>query len=197
MLLEEFTENGFRVEIRQDEDAPCPRTDEDNLWTFVCWHRRYTLGDKKETAWETAADFRRWWKPFAARGGLLRPLYLYDHGGITISTGDFGDPWDSGQVGWAFLTASARRKEYGGDPKAEEHALSVLKGEVETYAMYLEGRVYEYRIYEEDDDTTIVSSCGGIYGWSDDAAKEARDAIKHELLPKVDQALVAAISFLP
>jgi hypothetical protein len=194
MVIEKFTEDGFRVEISHDQDAPSPRED-DNLWTFVCWHRRYTLGDEKPSTWKTPDDFQRWWKPRAARG-LLRPLYLYDHGGITISTGDFSDPWDSGQIGWAFLTAANRRKEYGKDPNAEQHALSALKGEVETYAMYLEGRVYEYQIYKEGDDSP-VASCGDIYGWPDDAAKEARAAIKTELLPQVDQELVETLSFLP
>ena len=31
---------------------------------------------------------------------VILPLYLYDHSGITISTGPFSCPWDSGQVGW-------------------------------------------------------------------------------------------------
>jgi len=33
---------------------------------------------------------------------VILPLYLYDHGGITMSTGAFSCPWDSGQVGWIY-----------------------------------------------------------------------------------------------
>lgn len=33
---------------------------------------------------------------------LLMPLYLYDHSGITISTSEFCDPWDSGQIGFIY-----------------------------------------------------------------------------------------------
>ena len=33
---------------------------------------------------------------------VILPLYLYDHGGITMSTGAFSCSWDSGQVGWIY-----------------------------------------------------------------------------------------------
>ncbi len=33
---------------------------------------------------------------------VILPLYLYDHGGITMSTGPFSCRWDSGQVGWIY-----------------------------------------------------------------------------------------------
>ncbi len=33
---------------------------------------------------------------------VILPLYLYDHGGITMRTNPFSCPWDSGQVGWIY-----------------------------------------------------------------------------------------------
>ncbi len=33
---------------------------------------------------------------------VILPLYLYDHSGITMSTGAFSCRWDSGQVGWIY-----------------------------------------------------------------------------------------------
>jgi hypothetical protein len=36
------------------------------------------------------------------QGLVILPLYLYDHGGITISCSPFSCPWDSGQVGWIY-----------------------------------------------------------------------------------------------
>ena len=44
---------------------------------------------------------------------VLLPLYLYDHSGITMNTGGFSCPWDSGQVGWIFADGNAIRREYG------------------------------------------------------------------------------------
>ena len=40
-------------------------------------------------------------------------LYLYDHSGITMSTGSFCDSWDSGQVGFIYVTKEDIEKEYG------------------------------------------------------------------------------------
>jgi len=35
---------------------------------------------------------------------VILPLYLYDHGGITMNTGGFSCRWDSGQVGWIYAS---------------------------------------------------------------------------------------------
>ncbi|HOO12216.1 MAG TPA: hypothetical protein PK684_04600 [Bacillota bacterium] len=35
---------------------------------------------------------------------IILPLYLYDHGGITMRTNPFSCPWDSGQVGWIYAS---------------------------------------------------------------------------------------------
>lgn len=44
---------------------------------------------------------------------IILPLYLYDHGGITISTRPFSCPWDSGQVGYIYASKDKFRKETG------------------------------------------------------------------------------------
>jgi len=67
----------------------------------------------------------------------ILPLYLYDHSGITISTSPFGCNWDSGQVGWVFITNQTIKEEGIDESKVEEY----LKSEVETYDQYLTGEV--------------------------------------------------------
>ena len=39
------------------------------------------------------------------------PCYIYDHSGITISTGSFGCRWDNGQFGYIMITKEKARKE--------------------------------------------------------------------------------------
>ena len=72
---------------------------------------------------------------------LCRPLYLYDHGGITISAGAFSCPWDSGQVGWQYITDKALADEWNGD---EAKALKYMDATLETYDDYLRGNVHGY-----------------------------------------------------
>jgi hypothetical protein len=98
------------------------------------------------------------------------PLYLYDHSGITMSTGRFSCPWDSGQVGFIYVSKAKLRKEYGWKYVTEKRAQKIyeyLTGEVETYAQYLEGDVYGYVVEQYDsstDEWEEGDSCWGFYG---------------------------------
>ena len=107
---------------------------------------------------------------------VIRPLYLYDHSGITINTGGFSCPWDSGQVGYAVIDPDTLQKEWDGD---RDKALACLEAEVETYARYLEGQVYFIRILgpvdpeaeegleEESREEIEESGIGGFIGYPD------------------------------
>jgi hypothetical protein len=162
--IERFVRNGLRVSIFYDPDAESPRTTCDNLSTMVCKHRRYNLGDKD------AED-----PPEDALAVL--PLYLYDHSGLSISTGGFSDRWDSGQVGWAYVTAeSAKAMGCVGERwDLNEHGNRVLvgtwdraaleesiRGEVREYDDFLGGRTYGYTV--ETRSGEHVSSCWGYVG---------------------------------
>jgi len=99
-------------------------------------------------------------------GYVILPLYLYDHSGITMSTGSFGCPWDSGQVGYIICDNETVEKEFGGDRDLAEKS---LRAEVSVYDDYLTGNVYgfivEERDNDEDDDWEHVDSCWGFYGY--------------------------------
>jgi hypothetical protein len=113
----------------------------------------------------------------AERTHLIMPLYLFDHSGITISTRDFREYWDSGQVGWTYAGNEDIIKEYG-DVSAEsvKKAEKLLNAEVETYDLYLRGECYGFQLYCDGEE---VDSCWGFLGHFD----EAKDAIR-EYLPE-------------
>jgi hypothetical protein len=116
---------------------------------------------------------------------IILPLYLYDHSGITISTGPFSCPWDSGQIGYIYITKEKARKEYSWKYMTKsriKRIINYLENEVETYDQYLTGDVYGYRISNEDDDH--IDSCWGFYGhdYKDNGLLEmAENAIDCEL----------------
>jgi hypothetical protein len=94
---------------------------------------------------------------------FILPLYLYDHSGITMSTGGFSCSWDSGQVGFIYVSKERAREEYGFKRLTKERVQKVyeyLNSEVKTYAAYLEGDVYGYTIEGPD----IDDSCWGYIG---------------------------------
>ena len=171
----------FELEIEQDSSPDSPRT-WDNLGTMVCFHKRYDLGDKTDYRSE---DYDSWDE---LRQGIIDnegevfmlPLYLYDHSGITISTRPFNCNWDSGQVGYIFVSRNKVKKE-GID---ETKVLDYLKGEVETYDQYLTGDVWGYRIYEIEtcslghEHKTLVDSCWGFFG-EEYAEQEGKSLLEH------------------
>lgn len=107
---------------------------------------------------------------------VILPLYLYDHSGITMNTTGFSCRWDSGQVGFIYvsrekiLEVSGKKKL---TKKLREWAADILRAEVRTYDQYLTGDVWcaDVSIDGEADE-----SCGGYFG-SDYAVLEGLDAM--------------------
>ncbi len=118
---------------------------------------------------------------------VSQPLYLYDHSGLSISTGAFSCPWDSGQIGFAFVTFDTIRKETGCKAvkaKQFQWAQSRIDAETKTYDDYLRGNVYGWitEIATEWDSGIAseweeLDSCSGYYGYDHDKSGLAESAI--------------------
>jgi hypothetical protein len=90
---------------------------------------------------------------------------MYDHSGIILSTNPFKCRWDSGQVGWIFVTKEKLRKEFGVrriTKKIKEKAREILAEEVNVYSDYIEGNVFGYILKDENGEE--LDSCWGFYG---------------------------------
>lgn len=165
------------VEVHISECHDDPR-EWDNLGTMVCFHRRYDmLGDRHDYDsgdYESMDDVKQ---AIESREDVhtILPLYLYDHSGLTMNTTGFHCPWDSGQVGWIFVTKE-KVKEEGIDDK---RVAQILTSEVETYDKYLRGDVYEYVVYDVKtcdlgcEHHEIVESLCGLYDEPEEVLKEA------------------------
>lgn len=170
-VYEEIEGSDYKLEIVVDEYAESPR-EWDNVGEMICFHRRYTLGDKHnyseprdflaEKVWElyrndgmeTTDDYsdEQLVELIEARAFLL-PLYLYDHSGITMSTSPFSCRWDSGQVGWIYCSRERAEKEWHNeglfDEEWKQRVYEYLENEVEIYDQFLTGDVYGYILYEK------------------------------------------------
>jgi hypothetical protein len=219
-VVETFEYKGYTIKVYQDEDSMNPRTDWDNACTMTCLHRRYNLGDKHHWddsegfLWDIAhmddrlgrtADFnwdgvlKKWdsknqyLMEQAKKINFILPLFLYDHGGITMSTGSFGCRWDSGQVGWLWISKERARGEWPLNPEEsqeewENRVHSYMEGEVEVYDHYLTGQVYSYVIKDEDED--IVDSCGGWFGdYEPGKGEPSESGLYEEAVSMIDHAI--------
>jgi len=106
---------------------------------------------------------------------VMLPLYLYDHSGITISTGPFSCPWDSGQVGYIYVSIKDVLQEFNRkrmSKKLKQKAIDILRSEVNTYDDYLTGSIYGYVIEPTDENKEIQcdDSCWGFFGYDHEAS---------------------------
>jgi hypothetical protein len=194
---------GYKIEILPDNDVMDSPREWDNAGKMVCWHNRYTLGDEQPRLDhdEWIIDFTiqnckvtdsMWnkynsgelteeecWKILNEQYIFL-PLYLYEHSGITMSTSGFSDSWDSGGVGWIYISKLDAVKEWGNKlftKMVKEKAVKHLRSEVETYDDYLTGNVYGYKVSEYDAENDEIGdeieSCWGYYPSHGDTAENS------------------------
>ena len=194
----------YTLEIKRDDCPESPRS-WDNVCTMVCWHRHYSLGDKhnydnadeffedilhnvcgmKHEDFEELSTREKYKLASESDKIYIKELNLYDHGGITISTSSgypYNDRWDSGCVGFVYVTKEELFKERIGmvEETWKEQADRYIEGETETYDQYLVGDVYGFtltkkvtkqekcpycgEVIREYEDEVVEDSCWGFYG---------------------------------
>lgn len=163
------------LRIFQDDYTENPRLEFDNLGTMICFHKNYKLGDKHEY---DSSDYNSWDEVEKAiinneNPAVILPLYLFDHGGITMKTTPFSCNWDSGQVGFIFISKEKVREVHGVkriSSELKERIKNYLESEVKTYDQYLTGDVYGFTVSEVEtcnkghEHEEEIDSCHGFYG---------------------------------
>ncbi|MBQ9680582.1 MAG: hypothetical protein IJV48_07870 [Ruminococcus sp.] len=117
---------------------------------------------------------------------VVLPVYLLDHSGLAMSTTDFNDCWDSGQVGIIFVSNDKIKEEYevgSIEPVLRLQVEERLKGEVAEYDAFLRGECYCYELYEDGE---LVHSCGGFIGAFDKAVKDMIEYLPDDCAGMVD-----------
>ncbi len=179
------TSNGLELRYNRSE----------KLWELWGFAYRSLFGEKHEPKFQClesiyplnyllddiveAMSFEDKWKLLERHAGIIHlPLYLYDHSGITMNTTGFSCKWDSGQVGYAYVSKEdiykegIRAKGKSGryvkttDRNWKNAAHAVIEDEVSTYDMYLKNEVYGYIVDKQLEDGSweeLHDSCWGFY----------------------------------
>lgn len=197
----------FNVRVVYDDDPASSPRDWCNLTVIRGWHRRMVVGDGPNID----SDQYDGWDDMIASvieehdAVMVAPLYWYEHSGVTCRMGSPFTPgniegrtheaqdlelsrfraecldsggWDSGVVGLV-IVPRAQQAEVG---TPDDLIVECARGEVETYAAWLEGRVYGFVVeYVSECDhghehAETVDSCWGFVGEDDFALEQGIDA---------------------
>lgn len=151
----------LELELRADDvdEEAIQRELEEHAWSYY----RAWYGDEW---WDEMAEEERG-QAWDQLGYKFYPVNAYIHSGITISLGEFGCPWDSGQLGEASVSHQDWLDHMGSagwdDPKRVQE---IVEGIVVAYDKYLTGDCYSVHCEWTDPETgtTFEDSCGGLIG---------------------------------
>lgn len=156
------THENLEVRVYLDEDAISPRENCDNFGTIIGFHRRYRVCDVNAQNLDHYDSWDEWRTHELPKDVIALPVHAYQHGGIALATTPFGDPWDSGQVGFIYATRQQTRENYMVKritKKIEKQAYELLKSEIEELNSYFNHDHYTYDLLE---DKEVIDSCGGF-----------------------------------
>lgn len=194
----------YLLTVEQDDCAESPR-EWDNLCTMICWHRHYSLGDKHD--YDDVDEFleRLCYEVLHKDDDeiyglnsqdklkmlkesnliLIKPINMYDHSGITVSTSNgypYNDRWDAGCIGFIYVRKKTILEEcgYATEENWKDTAEDFIEAEMKTYDQYLRGEVYGFKltkiitqqdkcphcgeVIREYDEEVEEDSCWGFYG---------------------------------
>jgi hypothetical protein len=111
-------------------------------------------------------------KTLAEKAYCILSVYMYDHSGLTLNTTGFSCPWDSGCLGWIYVSHNKIKEEFGEvTPETVKKAEKLLDGEVKDYDYYLTGQCYGFKLYKKEEE---IDSCWGFLG----DFRDVQDSIK-------------------
>lgn len=101
-------------------------------------------------------------------------VYVYEHGGITMNTGGYSCPWDSGMAGFIY-SDKKRACELAGtkrmSKKVEKRIYEAMENHIKYCDELVRGEVYSF-VWEH-------GGCGGFVGDYDEMVEEAKAEIDY------------------
>lgn len=169
--------DGRYVSVRYDPYPENPLTFYDSLGTYLTWENRHispsdnpyrtaidfmetVLGEEKAAACDSMQDVLQ---ALDKAGYAACGIYRYEHGQVSYALGEmnpYGDYWDSGAVGFAFV--SPEKLAYEGMSK--EQAISYMKNEIKEYSAWANSDVY---LAERYDEKGISMEMSTFYGFNE------------------------------
>lgn len=158
---------GGGVTVVYPDPIPDNPRDDDNLGRLAFNDRRLRGDEVDDLARSTGER-----KEIIAAGGLVFPVLVHEHSGLSFRLRDgnapgypFTDPWDTRCAGVMTATAESIRRFFGVEEitgEIRERAKDGLRSELRRYEDYCNGAVYGFRNYAAD--WCESDDCWGFFG---------------------------------
>lgn len=165
-IIETIEYKNYQIQLCYDTFPDNPRTSWDNLGVINCFHKRYKLGEAHN--FSEPQELIDWIEANQDKIYYL-PLYMYEHGNITISATPFQCRFDSGQIGFIYITKELAEAEGIKKP------YDLLAHEIKVYDHYLRGETYGAMILDQSGE--VIESQFGYLGDTDEVINEAKRMI--------------------
>lgn len=143
----ELVKDGKGIRISEDNDLSQIEYDDFmsyKSFTLAGYSRQYKLNetglDKPDSLEELKDLINKNYEVMA-----ILPLYMFEHGNMLLGTSDFGDKWDSGQIGFVFVTKDMAREF---DLKTEQEAINSINGGIEYFNKLNNETLYRIDLFE-------------------------------------------------
>lgn len=170
------------IKILRDETPLHPREDYEPCSEIATFHRRYSFGgheDIKDVLSGidvTDKDYER----IMDSGSLaeiieilekyvvaILPIYMYDHSGISLSTTPFSCQWDSGTLGFIYVTREKMMEWQPSWKRMTAHRIKTVKAwlvaEIDVLDKFQSGEVYGFQCFEDGEE---IDACWGFYDFT-------------------------------
>jgi hypothetical protein len=164
-IIETIEYKNYQIQLCYDTFPDNPRN-WDNLGVINCFHKRYNLGEAHN--FNEPQELIEWIEANQDKIYYL-PLYMYEHGNITISATPFQCRFDSGQIGFIYITKELAEAEGIKKP------YDLLAHEIKVYDHYLKGETYGAMILDQSGE--VIDSQFGYLGDTDEVINEAKGMI--------------------
>lgn len=211
-IIPRMAEHKYTLVVWHDDSPDNPR-EWDNLGTFVSFERYSSAADEshndpEQYLIELIEQFNDGFEQrlidkdespslkalleIAAKDYVILPVYKYEHSGVAYNTTGFSCSWDSGQVGFIYISKDKLRKDYGWKRITNARRKEVegwLAGEIEVFSQWANGNVYGFQLYYHDVEKDYTEgeeqdACWGFYyDWAPDSLKELQECGIADHLP--------------
>ena len=152
------TKNGITVKINECsfESMPSNFFEEYPTWfRYALHHGRYDLGQYENSldqyAYSNWEEYKKALIDIYAPVFIF-PVYMLDHSGLAFSITPLNNKWDSGQLGWAYLTEDdvLDIAEITDEPVTKDSAKELLIKELSAYEAYYNGIAYSLEVGDKN-----------------------------------------------